>query len=306
MKKILIVICLISTALYGRAQHSAPSNSLASLSEYQDSLKHIGFRLVNAPSETERYNASYNLIKTLSAALKIHNSFNFPFDSLKTISLCTSPDRRLRVFTWHVMNNDGSYRYYGTVQMNTGAQRLEMYPLIDHSFEIKNPQDRLLNNKTWYGCQYYKIIPITYNSPNPFYILLGWKGNNPESTKKVIEVMQIKDGQAIFGRQIFDGDTEAKNAYRRVFEYSRQASMLLNYLPAINTIVFDHLAAADSNHISDRRLYGPDLTYDGFHIEKGRLKFKRDLDLKNAPMEHDKSYLDPKDRQRPGINKVQR
>lgn len=301
----LLILCL-SGILSASAQAPAGNGSIRQLQIFQDSLRKTGYQIINNPSEAERYNACFTMIKTLRSALKVHNSFNFSFDSLKTISIASSPDRRFRIFSWHVMNTDGSYRYYGTIQINTGNRDLLMYPLIDHSFEIKNPQDTLLSNQSWYGCQYYKIIPVSYNSPNPCYILLGWKGNTPETTKKIVEVLQLRDNKAIFGKQIFDGEPESKNAYRRVFEYSRQVSMLLNYLPAQQLIVFDHLAPADSIQKNNFRFYGPDLSYDGYRIQKGRLKFVQDLDLKNQASEADKSYIDPKIKSKDIINKIER
>jgi hypothetical protein len=68
---------------------------------------------------------------------------------------------------------------------------------------------------------------------------LGWKGNTVKSTKKVIEVLSFnKDDKAVLGMPVFDGNGKTRN--RVVFEYTRQASMLLRYVPEQNLIVFDH------------------------------------------------------------------
>lgn len=274
------------------------------LAQYQDSLKSLGDQVVNNQSEPERYNANYKMIKTLVSALKLHNSFSFGFDSLKTISVQTSPDRRFRIFSWHVLNNDGSYRYYGTIQMNTGGAALQMFPLVDHSPEIKNPQDSLLNSNHWYGCQYYKIIPVTYNVRVPYYILLGWKGNTVKTTKKVIEVLSFKDNKALFGMQVFEAEKKYAAKYRVIFEYSRGVSMLLNYVPEKETIVFDHLVAASEKMEGKPEFYGPDLSYDGFKLERGRWRFVDNIEMKNAPNESDNLYIDPKKAPKEIINKI--
>lgn len=291
------------TGLYSLGQSPTPKR-LETLAQYQDSLKVLGFNIVNNPSEPERYNASYTFIKTLIGALRMPNSFNYPFDSLKTITIQKSPDHRFRIFSWHVMNNDGSYRYYGTIQMNAPAGKLQMFPLVDHTADIKKPQDTVLTNDRWYGAQYYRIIPVTYNVKVPYYILLGWKGNTVKSTKKVIDILYFKDNKACFGMPLFDGNKDWQGKQRVVFEYSRQASMMLNYLPKEEMIVFDHLAAPDPAMQSNQEAWGPDLSYDGLKLDRGRLKFRDNIVLKNSPSASDDLYIDPKKPQKETINRM--
>jgi len=292
MKKILI-ICLIIAALplLVFAQHSDDSNNLRSLRIYQDSLNHLGKKLINNDTEMERMNANTEFIKTLVQALKIPHSFNFPFDSVKTIKILNSPDNRFRMITWFLPFDDGSYRFYGTIQINTG-EKLEMFPLTDYSPFIKNPEDTVTSNAQWYGAQYYKIIPVNTDR-NPYYVLLGWKGNTDKSTKKVIEVLSFnKDGKPILGMSVFDGN--GKTRKRIVFEYSRQTSMLLKYDVDQHLIVFDNLVPPDTKQKGKMDLYGPDLSYNGYIIKNGRLRFVENLDMRNAPSNQDDNYIDPK------------
>ncbi len=179
---------LLALRLTSQAQHSA-SPGTQKLKAYQDTLKDLSFKMVNDSLEPQRYNASYKFIRTLVSALKTPYSFNFPFDSLKSISIQPSSDKRFRIFSWHVMNADGSYRYYGTVQMNNPDGKLQMFPLVDYTSEFKKPADSVTTNDKWYGAQYYRIISVLNNVKTPYYILLGWKGNNVKSTKKVIDVI---------------------------------------------------------------------------------------------------------------------
>lgn len=290
--KLFLTILLLSISLTLTAQHSAANKPKISFELYLDSLKKLSHEVFNNPSEPERYNANYTMVKTLVDVLKTPNSFNLKFDSLKTISVLTSPDRRFRIFTWHLMNQDGSYRYYGTVQMNSPGGKLQMFPLVDHSHLHKKPQDTITTNSSWYGSQYYKIIPV--NARIPYYILLGWKGNNVKSTKKVIEVLSFKDGKAFFGMPVFEGDKERVGNKRIIFEYNRRVSLLLNYLPREETIVFDHLAAPDPKMKDRPDLYGPDMSYDGYRLVGGKWKFVSDLQLKNSPSQMDEEFNDPK------------
>lgn len=297
----LFLVLFITTGNFAQPRNAGAPQQLAA---YQDSLQRLGFQVVNNPSETERYNANYKMIKTLVSALRLHNSFNFAFDSLKTISIQTSPDHSFRIFSWHVLNNDGSYRFYGTIQMSRGSDRLQMYPLVDHTSEIKNPADTVLSNDRWYGAQYYKIVPVTYNVKTPYYVLLGWKGNNPKSTKKVIDILYFKNDKAFFGLPVFEGSKAYAGKHRIVFEYSRQVSMLLNYLPREEMIVFDHLASPSAKTEGKAEFYGPDLTYDGLKLERGRWKFLDNMELKNPPSQNDNLYIDPKKAPSEVINKL--
>lgn len=277
-----------------RAQHSGGDKNRVALIDLQDSLKELSFKIVNDSIEPERYNSSYKFIKTLVNALKNPYSFNFPFDSLKSISIQTSPDKRFRIFSWHVLNANGSYRYYGTVQMNKPDGKLEMFPLVDYSSSFKNPADSITTNERWYGARYYRIISVLNNVSIPYYILLGWKGNTVQSTKKVIEVLHFKDGKAYFGMPVFDGDKENPTQKRVIFEYSRRASMVLNYDPGIGSIVFDHLAPPNEKLKGRFELYGPDFSYDGYKILNGRWRMVEDMELKNQPTGQDDNFNDPK------------
>ena len=167
-----------------------------------------------------------------------------------------------------------------------------MYPLEDYSPLIKNPEDTVTNNAKWYGAQYYKIVPV-YTNQNPYYVLLGWKGNTVKSTKKVIEVLSFnKEGQPIFGMPVFDGNSKTRK--RVVFQYTRQVSMLLKYVDDQHLIVFDHLSPPDKKMKDKPESFGPDLSYDGYRFKNGRWQYVDNLDMRNVPDNHDADYIDPK------------
>ena len=229
-----LFVFITSLFIVGQAlgQHSDEGSHTKQLSIYQDSLTALGKKIINDENDLERKNANYLFIKTLVSALKEPNSFLFPFDSVKSISIINSPDNRFRILSWHVINQDGSYRFYGTIQMNTGGP-LRMFPLEDYSPLLQNPEDSVTDNHKWYGAQYYKIIPVY--AQKPYYVLIGWKGNTVKSTKKVIDVLSFANDKPSLGMSVFDGN--GKNRKRVIFEYTRQASMLLRYVPAQNLIV---------------------------------------------------------------------
>jgi len=292
-KKTTLTILSLLLCLQTFAQHADNGYRLKQLNMYQDSLAHLGKKMVNDENDMERKNANYQFIRTLVQALRTDNSFAFPFDSVKTISITTAPDKRFRILTWHVMNLDGSYRFYGTVQINTGGE-LKMYPLEDYSPLAKNPEDSVADNRKWYGAMYYNIIPV--NAAKPYYILLGWKGNTVKSTKKVIDVISFNNGKPEFGMPVFDGNGKARK--RVIFEYSRQVSMLLRYVPNQNIIVFDHLSPPDPKAKNNPETFGPDMSYDGYKLKNGRWAYIENLDMRNITDNTDTSagadYIDPK------------
>ncbi|MCC8407661.1 hypothetical protein LJ707_01885 [Mucilaginibacter sp. UR6-1] len=291
-KAILIVFILIQLPGFILAQGNDEGRNLKQLKVLTDSLKHLGQKLVNDPDDMERKNANYQFIRTLVAALKVPNSFNYSFDSVKAVSVINAPDNRFRIFSWHIVNEDGSYRFYGTVQINTGGP-LKMFPLEDYSPLLKNPEDSVTDNRTWYGAQYYKIAAVK-SGATPYYVLLGWKGNTVKSTKKVIEVISFnRNGQPVFGAPVFDGN--GKTRKRVVFEYARQASMLLRYIPEENIIVFDHLSPPDQRSAGKPETFGPDLSYDAYRLNNGKWKYAENLDMRNIATSQDQNeYIDPK------------
>jgi hypothetical protein len=289
IKNFLLTATVLLLCFGAFAQHSDDGGHLKQLNFYQDSLKRLGNTFVNDSSDMARKNANYQFIKTLVAALKTPNSFLFPFDSVKTITLINSPDNKFRIFSWHIANDDGSYRFYGAIQINTGGN-LKLYGLEDYSPLIKNPEDTVTDNSKWYGAQYYTIIPVYGN--NPYYVLLGWKGNTDKSTKKVIEALSFKNDRPVLGMPVFEGN--GKRRKRIVFEYTRQASMLLKYVPSQHLIVFDNLAPPDKKSKDKLETYGPDLSYNGYRLKDGQWEFIENLDMRNVPNEHDEEYIDPK------------
>jgi hypothetical protein len=291
MKKVRLLATLtfqfIASWLYAQKYNSP--DQLNQLRPFQDSLKRLGLQMVNNESDVERKNANYQFIRTLVRALKVPNSYAFNFDSVKTISNLRSPDNKFRVMSWFVQNEDGSYRFYGTIQMNTGG-KLSLFPLEDYSPFLKSPADSITDHHKWYGAEYYKIVQV--NAVTPYYVLLGWKGNTVKSTKKVIEALSFKDGKPVFGLPVF---TTSNTILKRIiFEYNRQTSMLLRYVPEQNLIVFDHLSPPDSKMKSQLNTYGPDLTYDGFKLTNGKWVLKENLDMRNISAPSDADVPDPK------------
>src|SRR5690606_10994881 len=99
-------------------------------------------------------------------------------------------------------------------------------------------------------------------------------------TQKVIEVLQLTDDGIMLGKPIFDG-AESGTHMRAIYQYNRNVSMYLDYDAVENRIVLDHLAPADERQQGQYEQYGPDLTYDAWQLENGRLVLVPDIPLMN-------------------------
>ena len=119
MRKIIFAI-LVFSASVANAQKSSeitPENFLK-LQQYEDTLQFLGDSAVQSKNWEIREVACIQFLKRLVQALKIENSYLYPFDSLKTISIVKPEDDNFRIITWQLTMKDQSYRYYGTIQMN--------------------------------------------------------------------------------------------------------------------------------------------------------------------------------------------
>lgn len=276
--------CFLSISLLLICSFSHGQNNLK-MNIWQDSLSQLGAQMFGKVAETERIESNFAFVKTLVSALKEPNSFYFNFDKLRMISVLNAPDNSFRIITWNLPLQDGSYLYYGTIQHRSGT--IKLTPLLDKTFQISNPERDIVANKDWYGAQYYDIIPLAKNQ----YILLGWKGHHADYTKKVIDVLNLSsDGTASFGAKVFSDDHTLS---RKIFSYTRQASMYLKYNAAQRRIEFDHIVPADPSLKGDFKYYGPDLSYDGYSVENGKLIFKPNIPIQNPERGDEDQYIDP-------------
>lgn len=292
---LLFILCCAGTTI--SAQHSYNLTNIPQLNDYQDTLKKISEETYNATNDDDQFLANARFIKTLVAALKTPASFSFPFDSLQRISILKSPDNSFRIFSWYLPHSDGTYRFFGSIQIATKDGKLKMFPLIDDTNNI-NDLNQVTDHKNWYGARYYQIIPVAGNGRQPFYVLLGWKGNNAKSSKKVIEILSFdKSNQPVFGKAIIDGLKGQATKNRVVFEYNKLNTMTLALDKTVGMIVFDHLAPISAEMEGNFEFYASDLSFDAYKLVGGRLKLVENIELKNEPNTNDEYYSDPTDKQ---------
>ncbi|MDR3715288.1 MAG: hypothetical protein P4L51_20980 [Puia sp.] len=271
-----LVILLVAGTATGQAfpPVNRPVFSKAEKKEFQirqDSLKVLSNQLVFAEDPAIRLRSDSQFIKTLVRALKLKNSFFFPFDSLLPISRIYAPDSTFRIMTWQYKKDEHLYLQEGAIQVRQPDGSLKLFPLFDASMFTGKPTDSVRSNRNWIGAVYYRIIEKTYNGQN-FYTLLGFDDYSLESNKKWMEVLHFnEDQEPLFGGPFisFREDTAQRQGHARFnIEYKKEAVTTFNYDPAMDMIIYDHLIPEDDDTL---RLdtYIPDGDYEGFKWKNG-------------------------------------
>ena len=286
IKHTLISILFCSITYLGYAQ-KATINFDKAITE----LNSIGKQIIGEISDEDKYQANENFKLSLKEVIKNPSSFDYEFDSLKTISILKA--NKLKIYNWALPLTDGTFEYFAFLQIKKSNDEYNIVELTDQSEKINHPETKLLTPKMWYGALYYKIIYDKKLVEN-YYTLLGWDGNNNLTNKKIIEVINISEnGMIKLGASLFK--TEKKTKKRIIFEYSESVVMSLKYHPKEKTIVFDELIPASSKLKGIYEYYGPALNrFDAFSIGKGKWIYEEDIDIELDRSIKDFMWKDPK------------
>jgi len=271
---------------------------LINSTSYSVELERVEVRLYSA---FERMHATRNLEYKMAVNDSIRNmfsdilqhkaSFDYSFDTLKTVGKILSPDKLFRIINWNVVHPDGSNSYYGYIQYYLKTKdTIVVTELIDFSERMEDPEQQMLDASQWYGALYYDIVPAKEKS-RTHYLLLGWDGGDLFVNRKVIDVLSFSSsGVPKFGKNVFVFGKQRKK--RVVFEFSYMATMKLFYDKEIDMVVFEHMVPINSSLINQRSAYGSDLTFDGLEYEKGKWVLRENLNVKNKKKDLNKRKKD--------------
>ena len=267
------------------------------LRKKEDSLTSLSKTMVFDANPANRFRSDSTFTRLLVRALKIKNSFYYPFDSLN-VSKLYSPDSVFRIFTWQLKKDEYVYLQKGAIQMKTKDGSLKLFPLFDYSMYTRNPEDSARTRNNWIGAIYYRIIKKEYNG-QPYYTLLGFDDYSIASNKKWLEVMHFSEnGDPVFGGPVisFKDDTTKRPVQARFhIEYKKEAKTFFNYDPEKDLIVFDHLIS-ESNEPDRKDTYIPDGDFEAFKWQNGqwvhvdRIEF--DNKLKDGAFPTESTILD--------------
>ncbi len=281
----ILVLFLLFAVSAAKAQQ-LDSLTLDTLKDVSLRLDGLGQKMIMSLDENKRLVSGRNFLITLSRALRIKNSYYYPFDSVMVMSVIYSPDQRFRIFTWNIVLSDETFHYYGVIQLNPDYIKTikdtsglkSFYPLIDRSAQMKNPLDTSVGPDFWYGANYYSIIPVEYKKQT-HYTLLGWNGATKRSNKKVVEWLTFENNKPVFGKPVFD-IKQKKVLQRLVYEFSNSATMALKYVPKKKFLIIEAVVPTRPQDYGHPETYLPDGSYDylvfnpktGIWESKGLLK----------------------------------
>ncbi len=196
------------------------------MQQYQSRLTALIEKVATAPTDNERYLASEESVGLLASALEEEGSERWQWQLPKYVSVLTSPDGLLRIFTWAVVRDDGEFECFGAVQFYNDKEEEYQYLLLnDKSEEIMNREESTLTAANWLGAVYQDIIQTTAGD-RVIYTLLGWNGVDNLTERKIIEPVIMKGGVPQFGAAVFRRE---RNLRRIVLEYTNDAMVHLAY-----------------------------------------------------------------------------
>jgi hypothetical protein len=290
----LLIACSLAATLRSTAQ---PGNQ-AIFRQREDSMKNFAYGIVNAESPEGRFRADSQFIRSLVRTLRQPYSFNYPFDSLQTISRLYAPDSSFRIFTWQFKKDDLMYLQEGAIQINEPDGSLKLFPLFDASMFTSKPLDSVRTRRNWIGAIYYKVILKTYEGKK-YYTLLGFDDFSETSNKKWMEVLTFSpEGEPLFGGPYFSFQEDSVHKpvqYRFNIEYKKEAGTRFNYDPQMDMIVYDHLIP-ENNEPQKKDTYVPDGDFEAFQWKNGRwVHVEKELftvKLKDGEFPQDAKLLD--------------
>lgn len=247
--------------------------------------------VLSGKSDSIKISAQEGFAKLTDSILKSTDGILLSFHSVKALSVVSSEDNLLRLYTWMLMLDKGnSYQFFGIAAIrNDKKAPFRFFHLSEKKYNDNEATSFLkLDSTNWLGCVYYKIIRQKYDKKTS-YIALGWAPQSLQTTRKIIEPVVLGTNKITFGAPVLK-EKGKKTRTRTIFEYNARATMSLRYEEKNNRIVFDHLAPSDPRPESKGvySMYGPDLSYDGYEFVKGSWMLKTDLELNNSGLNQGK------------------
>jgi len=251
-----------------------------------DSLVVIYKAIDKQSTDKDRRKANDLFIKALSM-YRNKDLFEASFDSLrKTIAILDAPDKSFRIINWTVYYYKGFYDFYGII-LSRQNDSIVSYTLTDNSAKMLKPEEVTTTNADWYGALYYDIIK-SGSVEYPYYVLLGWDGNDLFTNRKVIDALWFDENYIPnFGKPVFQfKDDDLRQ--RVVFEFAETATMELRYEPKYKMIIFDHLSPAKPELEGHPDSYGSDFSFDALKFDEDKWILQEDINIRNPKVKHSK------------------
>jgi hypothetical protein len=267
-----VMLLLLFLTSQNLSSQTIPAADRKKLQAKEDTLQQIARYMILDTLSTGRLLAYKDFVPVFLRALKMKNSFYYPFDSVLGISKLYAPDSSFRIFTWYLEVDDYQGYQKGFIQLHTKDGSLKGYSLFDNSDFEQNPNTIVCRDTNWIGAVYYNIIKTEYEGKK-YYTLFGLDRHSVRSTKKWIEVLTFdENNRPVFGGPhfSFEEDSIKKSPQHRFsIEYKKDARTYVNYEAELQMILVDHLISEADEPESPWTLV-PDGDYEGFKWLKGK------------------------------------
>lgn len=210
-------------------------------------------------------------------ALTMPGTMDYAWSRLSRIGLRSSDDKRIRIFSWHVMDDSENYRYFCYIQLRLKKGKMELFSLQDNFKAQRGVYRADQTIDSWYGKLYYGIVTKKVKRKT-YYTLLGLDFNSSHSNIKSVEVMTMHRNKPRFEKEMFFNGNDRVD--RLVLEYSTQVAITVRYEPSIDMITFDHLVPLHPIYENNFEFYGPDGSFDGLKFEDGIWILQNDIDAR--------------------------
>lgn len=237
----------------------------------EDSISLEAERMWASELAAERKVHASRVRSMLERALRLPGSFEYPFDSLKFVSLQKDPQKVFRIFTWQVDLGEGRYQRQGFIQ--SGGRKSQVIALNDRSESVVRPETHSAGTEEWVGMVYYRVLPFKKKG-RPHWLLFGFANKDANTLRKMIDVLTFDDGgKPVFGSPVFEfGDEEGNERStqnRFLLEYDARSKVKLNWEESMDMILYDHLMPFADDRTTGKVVFIPDGTYEGFKLSKG-------------------------------------
>jgi hypothetical protein len=274
----LLMIIMLADISYGQVDFRT----------HEDSLKRMMNRIAAETLDSEKLSLNEQFKEYFEKVLRLQGSMAYPFDSLRTVSRLSTPDGSFRIISWYIPLSESQFDYFGFFQSRLTKNEIVLHELTDKALDTEEPSFAGLSHQNWYGAWYTHLIHEKHRNKD-YYLLLGWRGDNALTRKRIIEPVKVMGkGRPAFGEPVFRFEN---NRYKRIiFEYSAKVSMSMRYEPHIigssrrpqQVIIFDRMAPMHDFLTGHYQFYVPETNiFDGFVFEEGRWIFVKDIDAKN-------------------------
>lgn len=272
------ITILFSTALlfsYGQQK--------ASLPEMEKELAKKFKELRKESNDQEKEYFSGQISDYLRNNLEQAGAVDFDFSKLNTVSTIKSPDGNFRIINWNIELSDLSHKYYCFLVKKKSNNDVEVIEFTDKSDQVFEPHpQKTFTNTNWFGCLYYKIVPVKKGAKT-IYTMLAYDGNNDRSNIKFVEGMIFSGKRVKLGIPIIETNQGLQKRY--FLEHSEKTIISLNHDPKRNMIVMDHLVPENEQLEGMYEFYVPCFSYDGLKFQNGKWVLEEDVVAVNKPQD---------------------